>query len=96
MNLPRTVDEIGAWADALRAERPTATGRATVDTIERVARAFFVTDDPQIVAQLGNTLDKLFRSLTAADRGAELAEIKRLAKLADRGEATRSRLRGMH
>lgn len=95
MSLPRTPEEVEEWTAKLREER-TASGVAMVDAIERVALAFFVTQDPQIIAQLGNTLDKLLRALVAADRAAELAEIKRLAKLADRGEAMRRRLRGLN
>lgn len=96
MSLPRTPEEVEEWTAKLREERKTASGVAMVDAIERVALAFFVTQDPQIIAQLGNTLDKLLRALVAADRAAELAEIKRLAKLADRGEAMRRRLRGLN
>lgn len=93
---PETLVEVKAWAEALRAERPTSTGRAMVDALEKVAVTFFTTTDPQFVAQLGNTLDKLLRAIAVADLGIARAETRRLRGLADRQEHTAGRLKGMH
>jgi hypothetical protein len=96
MSLPATLEDVAAWAARLRDQRTTELGRGIVDCAEKVARTFFTCDDPQYVAQLGNTLDKLLRALIQADRGDEAEEIRELRRRADRQETTAGRLKGMH